>query len=116
MALITEEALYTANTKALEAWVAGQPPWSDFPFVILTSHLIHPKIALWRQQISEKLNNVSMLERPLRPISLSSSIQVAIRARRKQIEVKNLIQAREQAALELEGLVVAQTAAANEGQ
>ena len=35
--LVTEEAFLLGGTQTLEKWVAGQPPWSDFPFIILTS-------------------------------------------------------------------------------
>lgn len=34
--LVTEEALATADLGPLAAWLAGQPEWSDLPFVLLT--------------------------------------------------------------------------------
>jgi signal transduction histidine kinase/CheY-like chemotaxis protein len=109
VALATEEALFNADTAALESWISAQPPWSDLPFVVLTSHLEHPKLKLWRQNLSEKLRNVSMLERPLQPLTLTSTVQVALRARRRQYEVETLIRAREKAAEELENLVAFRT-------
>jgi hypothetical protein len=36
-ALVTEEAFLSAGTEAVENWVTNQPPWSDFPFIVLTS-------------------------------------------------------------------------------
>jgi signal transduction histidine kinase len=107
--LITEEALFNADTEALEAWVKKQPAWSDLPFIVLTSHLDHPKIIHWRQHLAEKLRNVSILERPLQPITLASAVEVALRARHYQHEVKSLIEDKEKAASELEVLVVART-------
>ena len=106
---VAEEALFNADLAAIERWVAHQPPWSDLPFVVLTSHLDNPKIKLWRQNLPASLRNVSMLERPLQPITLASSLQVALRARRRQYEVKKLIEERERAASELEALVAART-------
>jgi signal transduction histidine kinase len=50
-----------------------------------------------------------MLERPLQAISLTSAMQVALRARRRQYEVKALIEAQEQAAERLEALVAERT-------
>src|SRR5689334_6353100 len=35
--IITEEALVEADTASLDAWVDNQPPWSDFPFVMLAT-------------------------------------------------------------------------------
>ena len=39
LAFLTEEALAESSTEPLAAWVAGQPPWSDFPFIVLTSNV-----------------------------------------------------------------------------
>ena len=35
-AVVTEEALATADVNDLAAWIDAQPEWSDFPFVLLT--------------------------------------------------------------------------------
>ena len=108
-AFIAEEALFRADLSPIEHWVADQPAWSDLPFVVLTSHLDNPKIKSWRQSLSGILQNVSMLERPLQPITLSSAVQAALRARRRQYEVRDLIEEREGTARELESLVEART-------
>ena len=41
-AVLTEEALYNRGTLPLERWLANQPPWSDFPFIILTTRGTSP--------------------------------------------------------------------------
>src|SRR5689334_15283271 len=64
---VAEEALFRADLTAIERWVAEQPAWSDLPFVILTSHLDHPTIKNWRHGLAAKLQNISMLERPIQP-------------------------------------------------
>ena len=56
----------------------------------------------WRQKIVDMLGNVSLLERPVQPITLSSTIHAAVRARKRQYEVKSLIEARERTANELQ--------------
>ena len=38
LAIVTEEGLRGVDTRGLAEWVAGQPPWSDFPFIVLTRH------------------------------------------------------------------------------
>src|SRR5436190_5089114 len=35
-AVVTEEALLKDDRAPLAAWVAEQPPWSDFPFILLS--------------------------------------------------------------------------------
>ncbi|WP_413043228.1 response regulator [Pseudomonas sp. YJ42] len=108
---IAEEALFGQDLKALGAWVDAQPAWSDFPFVVLTSKHRQPAVSAWRQRLVAALRNVSLLERPVQSITLTSAVQAAIRGRLRQYEVRALIEAREQASHELEALVVERTRA-----
>jgi signal transduction histidine kinase/ActR/RegA family two-component response regulator len=111
---IAEEGLFGRDTKPLAQWIKNQPPWSDLPFVILTSHRDHPAVVGWRRTVVELLRNVSLLERPIQPITLTSAIQSALRARRRQYEIRSLLKAREQTAQELEKLVIDRTRALEE--
>lgn len=106
---IAEEGLVGRDMTALAQWIAAQPPWSDLPFVMLTSHRQQPTILAWRQRIVQLLRNVSLLERPVQPITLTSAIQAAMRARRRQYEIRALLEARERAAQHLEQLVINRT-------
>ncbi|KYG24203.1 histidine kinase [Bradyrhizobium sp. AT1] len=106
---LAEEGLFGNDTAPLAQWIANQPPWSDLPFVVLTSHREQPAVVAWRRSIVELLRNVSLLERPVQPITLTSAVQSAMRARRRQYEIRALLQAREQTAQELEKLVVERT-------
>jgi len=36
-AIVTGEVLDRGLQQELSAWLAAQPPWSDFPFIVLTS-------------------------------------------------------------------------------
>ena len=108
-ALVAEEALFNEDLTVFQAWIAQQPPWSDFPFVVLTSQLDHPRAKNWRHALADKLRNVSMLERPVQAITLTTAMQVALRARRRQHEIKTLIEAQEQGAERLEALVAERT-------
>ncbi|SJZ59145.1 His Kinase A (phospho-acceptor) domain-containing protein [Enhydrobacter aerosaccus] len=108
---VAEEGLFRQDTAPLARQIARQPAWSDLPFIVLTSHQEQPAVTAWRRNLIEVLRNVSLLERPVQPITFASTIQSALRARRRQYEVRALIQAREQAAQELEGLVVERTRA-----
>jgi DNA-binding transcriptional LysR family regulator len=62
VAVVAEEALRT-GLAALIGWVSKQPPWSDFPFVILASHRIYAREDARRIQVLESLGNVSLARR-----------------------------------------------------
>jgi len=111
---VAEEGLFGKDTGPLIDWVERQPPWSDLPFIMLTSHLEGARVAAWRQQIVTALRNVSLLERPVQPITLIATVQAALRARSRQYEVRNLLNERERAAAELEALVAQRTEALQE--
>ena len=106
---VAEEALFGKDTAQLAQWIESQPPWSDLPFVVLTSHREQPAVLAWRRSIVTLLRNVSLLERPVQPMTLTSAVQSALRARRRQYEIQALLAAREQTAQELEKLVVERT-------
>jgi signal transduction histidine kinase len=109
LVFIAEEGLFGKDTGPLERWIETQPPWSDLPFVILTSHREQPTVLAWRRRIVQLLQNVSLLERPVQPITLTSAVQAAMRARRRQYEIRALLEARERTAQELEQLVINRT-------
>src|SRR5690242_11042535 len=106
---LAEEGLFGKNTRRLSDWVHRQPPWSDLPFIVLTSHQEQLAVVAWRRNLVMALGNVSLLERPVQTITLTSAVQAALRARRRQYEVRALLEAREGAARELERLVVERT-------
>jgi signal transduction histidine kinase len=109
-AVIAEEAFYPESLELLVDWVAGQPPWSDFPFLILTSGGSGASPDhLRRLGLLEALRNVSLLERPVQAMTLVSAVRAALRARRRQYETRAHLLEREQAASRLEALVANRT-------
>ena len=105
IAVVTEEAFVRSGTQALEKWVASQPPWSDFPFIVLTSRATSAAAHAYRMRLLEKLGNVSLLERPLNAVTLMSAIRSALRARMRQYEVQDHFFERETFAAQLEDQV-----------
>ena len=105
IAIVTEEAFLRGDTQAIEKWVARQPPWSDFPFVVLTSRTTSSSAHQYRMRLLDRLSNVSMLERPLNTVTLMSTVRSALRARRHQYEVQDHLLEREHFAAHLEDLV-----------
>jgi PAS domain S-box-containing protein len=91
-AIIADEAMLVADLTALTSWVKEQPPWSDFPFIVITHHggglERHPIAA----RLSDALGNVSLLERPFHPTTLVSMTRAAIRTRRRQYEARAKLQ------------------------
>ena len=90
-AVIADEAL-NGNLPLLQNWVRTQPAWSDFPFVILTGSKSSPIRMQERFALMQPLGNVTLLERPLRSITLLSVVRAALRARARQYEVEHYIQ------------------------
>jgi signal transduction histidine kinase/CheY-like chemotaxis protein len=110
VAVIAEEAFYREPLELLVDWVARQPAWSDFPFIILTSRDRGASSDhLRRLRLLESLRNVSLLERPVQAVTLVSTVHAALRARRRQYEIRDHLLAREQAASHLEALVADRT-------
>lgn len=91
-AVIADEAL-NGNIVLFQEWVAAQPAWSDFPFIILTGST---RATAFKMQESfaliQPLGNITLLERPLRSITLLSVVRAALRARARQYEVEHYIQ------------------------
>jgi len=92
VAVIVEEALASANLTMLAGWIAEQPPWSDFPFVLLTLRGGGLERNPSARRLSAALGNVSFLERPFHPTTLLSIVSTALRGRRRQYEARERIQ------------------------
>jgi len=90
VAVITEEAMRTSDLRDLSEWVGAQPPWSDFPFVLLTEHGGGVERNPAAARLTDILGNVSFLERPFHPTTLVSIVQTGLRGRRRQYECRNL--------------------------
>ena len=86
-ALVTEESLVAGDRRQLQAWLGAQPPWSDFPFILLATKRSgrRPKEAV---EILLRLGNVVVLERPIHSETLASAAVSALRGRRRQYEAR----------------------------
>jgi PAS domain S-box-containing protein len=94
--LLAEEALSAAELPQFLERLRAQPAWSDLPLLILTSAGQREDTASVEiLKLFGPSGNVTLLERPLRSVVLVSTVQVALRARRRQYEVRNLIEERE---------------------
>ena len=89
VSVVTEEAT-RGDIRSLAAWVSSQPPWSDFPFVILTEHGGGLERNPAAARLVSTLGNVSFLERPFHPTTLISVVQTGLRGRQRQYECRRL--------------------------
>ncbi len=87
-ALIAEEALSRENTRRLLDALDKQPAWSDFPLVVLTSGGETTPIESEALKSLGDALNVTLVERPTRVITILSAVRSALRARRRQYEVR----------------------------
>ena len=108
--LVAEEGLLTQAVETLVAWVEHQPPWSDLPFLMLTSDREAPSIRRRREQLIGQLRNVALMERPVQPLTLLSAVGSALRARRRQYQVRTHLLERQHTEEELERRVAERTA------
>lgn len=87
-AVITDDALRSADLNQLSQWLAAQPEWSDFPFVLLTERGGSIERNPAAARYLETLGNVTFVERPFHPTTLVSVARAALRARRRQYDAR----------------------------
>lgn len=91
-ALIAEEALSPSGITFLNRTLAGQPAWSDLPIILMTGGGRTSTEAMTRAlEAFAASGNVTLLERPVRTSILASIAHVALRARRRQYQVRQLL-------------------------
>jgi signal transduction histidine kinase len=93
-AIIAEEVLQNGTISALAQRLSAQPPWSDFPIIVLTGSGMSTASTESAVRSRAPLGNVTLLERPLRPVTLISAVRSALIARRRQYEVRDHLRER----------------------
>lgn len=91
-AIMTEEVLPKAQLDKLLETLDRQPPWSALPLIILTLKQKTSATTLRTLVPMDALRNASFLERPVRIMTLMSTVQAALVARRQQYEVQHLLE------------------------
>ena len=75
----------SASRAALAEALAGQPPWSDLPLLVLTRPGADSSEV---EDAVRTLGNVTLLERPMRVSALMSAVRTAVRARERQYQIR----------------------------
>lgn len=91
-AIVAEEALKGDTIAQLRPVLANQPPWSDFPLVLLIAGGRVTAQSERLRQLRQPLGNVLLLERPARPETLASTLETALRNRERQYQVRDQMQ------------------------
>ena len=110
VAVVAEEALNGRDLGPLAQWIAVQPAWSDFPFVLLTHRGGGVERNPAAVRLSGVLGNVGFLERPFHPATLVSAVRIALRGRLRQYEARERIAEIQRAEVMLERRVEERTA------
>jgi len=111
--ILAEEALALPDIAEWAAHIAHQPSWSDLPVILLT---IPGERSRRRMLAQAPLQNLVLLERPVRPETFVSTIQAALRSRRRQYQIRDYLEERavaEEGLRRSEKLVVAGRLAAS---
>ncbi len=96
--LLAEEVVTPTNVQRLAELVAAQEPWSDLPVLLFTGKGTDVPSIVATSAVLKQLGNVTLLERPLQPLTVVSAVQAALRARRRQYEARRMM------AVQAEGL------------
>jgi PAS domain S-box-containing protein len=111
-AFVTEESLAGASLASLGAWIESQPPWSDFPFIVLVARRLERRPSAHSGALA-RLGNIVLLERPLNAETLASAARSALRARDRQYQTRRHLVEQEAARI-AERLANAEAIRANE--
>ena len=93
--ILGEEALTVLHMPVLLETLRRQPRWSDIPILILTMSEANERAGVHPVDIFGEEGNVTLLDRPLHAGTFLSAARVALRARQRQYEVRDLIEQRE---------------------
>src|SRR5690606_4545285 len=89
--VVVDEALSGGGARALDRALQAQPSWSDLPVVVVLAGGDGGSSAL------EALGHVTILQRPMRAISLVSVVRSALHDRGRQYDIRDHLRALAQA-------------------
>src|SRR5215470_18570462 len=98
--LLTEESLSRDHVPELLGLLHTQPAWSELPVIILTSGG-EARFSQLHDVVASAAGSVTLLERPMGAATLLRSVEVALRSRRRQYQVRDLLEAQQRRPEEL---------------
>lgn len=94
--VLTEEAWELPNVADLLDTLKAQPPWSEISLIVLTRSG-EPRLSRLLNSAARAARSITLLERPISSTTLLRSVQVALRSRRRQYQVRDLIEEQQRA-------------------
>ena len=91
-AIVSEEALIDGAIARVREVIERQPAWSDFPLILLT---VGGRVTAESERLREfrrPLGNLFLLERPIRPETLLGTLEIALRGRQRQYQIRDQMQ------------------------
>lgn len=98
--MIAEEVFVAGAHVQLSELLAKQSSWSDIPVLIFTGKPAGVSARPSTAQFLTSLGNVTLLDRPLRPVTMLSAARTAQRARRRQYDARAELFAQQRAVRE----------------
>jgi PAS domain S-box-containing protein len=89
--LVTEEALELPQIADVLQGLADQPPWGELPVIVLTRGG-ESRFARLLNVVAQAAGGLTVLERPIGEATLVRSVEVALRSRRRQYQVRDLLE------------------------
>jgi signal transduction histidine kinase/CheY-like chemotaxis protein len=90
LAVLADEAVAGRALGLLRETLNRQPLWSDLPIVMFTGRRSEVKPGLVNEA-ADALGNVTTLERPIHPITLVNAARAALRARKRQYDMREIL-------------------------
>jgi signal transduction histidine kinase/CheY-like chemotaxis protein len=87
--LVAEEVITASAAQQIGAVLEAQEAWSDLPFIVFMGTSSDTCLRPGTVERLRGLGNVTLLDRPLRPIAMVSAVRAALRARRRQYEARD---------------------------
>ncbi len=92
-AIVTEESLLSDPKNCIKKILKSQPPWSDFPLLVLTPA---GEASVETREKMSAVGHMTLIKRPVQVAELLSAIRTALRDRARQYDVKSHLQEREE--------------------
>ena len=94
--VLTDDLLVGEGVRSLLTALQQQPHWSDVPFVVLAAGGTPPRALSDLQSIT----SVTLLDRSVHMRTLLSAVQMAVRARSRQYQIRDLLERERQARID----------------
>lgn len=91
--LLEEEALDDSLIQEFASALQNQPAWSDAPVLVLTKgHSRSERSSKFMARMRRPLGHTTLLERPIRPETLVSTVETVLRARARQFQIRDALE------------------------